>query len=116
LKNTAFGKELHKKLKSIDTVKDDDLLDFLGIARKLFDIPYMRYSTAHILPYEAPVIIIQMPWKSVSPKEIEAYKKDNDVHDMTMDFLCFEPLPEMIEIEKYEIKELVDSYNASLKK
>jgi len=114
-KNTSVGKEIHKKLDAIDVANDNDLISFLGIPEVLFDIPYLRYSVAHILPYDEPLVIIKMPWKSVSPRDIEAYKKDDDVHrDEIMDFLCFEPLPEMLEIEEYEIKELIDAYNTSL--
>lgn len=122
-KNNKTGKELDKRIRSLSLVDIQSSLKLIGLdsSPSIFDsdngVCY-RPILIHV-PTDPLRVFIKVPWWNCGPKELENYKKSNDLGilgDSNYDALLWEPPIGLIEVREWELIKEIDDYNSSLSK
>lgn len=119
--NTKEGRELHKRLEAVVTRSPDDLLPMMGLSNgpTVFERGSVRdhargrvyFATATIVPYDEPVVLVQVPWYDEDPSKLKSYADNPNWQDSNLDAILWEPAKEMVELKEWEIMKEIEAFN-----
>jgi hypothetical protein len=117
-KNTKAGRELCKRLESIETREERFCLRStkLGTLIPVLFGGGKAYGVAHvIIPSDPPVVYVSVPWYDEDPGVLSAYKNDKNHISANLDHLLWEPTEHMRECKEWEYKRAIEEWNESIK-
>jgi hypothetical protein len=111
--NTKEGKQLQRIFREVETKDPNDALKEVGLSNDpcMFGCGRCYFPTLTCIPEDPLVIYITIPWKDVDPEELKAYKEDTNWRDCSLDFLSWEPSPDMVEVKEWEMQKHIDEWN-----
>lgn len=119
-KNTASGREMLKRIEALPCAKHiQSAIEAIGLVEGfpvLIDARNGHCATMTGSP-KLGVLFIGVPWRDVSPEEMERYRRDNDAgrhYSAEMEHLAWQPTPDMVEIKRWQLDKEIDELNASL--
>ena len=119
-KNCKKGKDLAKRIESIETKNIKDLLETVGLSKfpSIYKNSKCYSSTIIDIPENIPVIYISVPWYDEDPEIIKEYKIKNTTgfsRDNNMDSILWEPTKDMEEVKEWEMNKHIEEWNEKVK-
>lgn len=117
--NTKFGKELHNRFQSVETIDPDNkIIELSGNPREIEQDFRLSMPGVVILPYDVPVVFITVPWYDEDPAVVDEYKKTKEEGVFSrnrIESLLWTPPEGFKEVKEWEVDKAVTTYNDSLK-
>jgi hypothetical protein len=100
-KNCRQGKEIAKRIESVETKNPDSCLEGIGLSYnspEVFSGAKCYYNTLIVIPENKPVFYVSVPFNNEDKKDI-----------------TWEPSDEMQEVKKWEVEKHIEEWNDKVK-
>lgn len=119
-KNCAKGREIHKRLESVETINPSMALKSVGLSTVpvLFTGGRCYWATLTIIPETPPAAYVSVPWYDEDPAELEKYREERSKGtwgDGNLDHLLWQPSEGMEPVKEWELSRAIDEWNEKVK-
>lgn len=110
------GTPLHARVSALTFVDTSTCLEAVGLpnAPTLFGDSKVYFPQCILLPWEAPVAYLCVPWYDEDPSVLEEYKADRSDgkrYSSNYDSLLWTPPEEGVEIKSWQFEKAIDEWN-----
>jgi hypothetical protein len=115
-RNSKWGRDIHKRIKAIETISPEEALSLLSLKGKRL-ILNSRMASPSLNSFGSPRrVLVTVPWYDEDPMVLAAYRQKKDQKDSTLNHLLWEPTSDMVEIKRWEFHKIIDEHNAAIGK